>query len=137
MKLITKKIFNSLHPAFEEDERKIKKIKHGDFCEVEVKVPRNIKFHSKYFALLNTGFEHNDFTQNFEFFRKQVQIVAGYYTLEKTITGEVIKESQSISFSKMDEEKFERLYNDVFDVILKIVGCESEELELEVLRKFS
>lgn len=92
--------------------------------------PRSLKFHKKFFALLNVGFEHFEppadykgmpTVKNFDAFRKQCIIAAGYYVMVYSITGNMQYISKSISFASMEEEEFEQLYSSVIDVLLKYV----------------
>jgi len=54
-------------------------------------------------------------------FRKDVQIMAGYGYPVVNINGEVRWESKSISFGKMEDDEFEKLYSAVLNVILQKV----------------
>ena len=123
--------------AWEPVDDKAKKIfrryKFGDLADLENTIKRNLKFTAKYFVMLKLTFENQDFADNDELFRKLVQVEAGYYYWITLIDGTKQKESLSIKFEEMDDLEFEKLYNDVFNVCLKILGLKSEELELELL----
>ena len=86
--------------------------------------PRNIKFHRKMFCLFNFAFEHwdaPDNLKNFEVFRKNLTILAGFYTEAMGLNGEIILEAKSLKFSKMDEIEFENLFSKIIDTVLKYV----------------
>ena len=104
------------------------KVKIGQAVDAEFKLPRNAKFHRRFFAMLNVAFSNYDWPEvetkwgkakcNFELFRKYVTVKAGHYEAALTPTGEVRAEPKSISWANMDEEQFRKLYSDVLDVIL-------------------
>lgn len=120
-----------LVPSDNETAEAIKKVKIGNVIKIDFKQPRNYEYHKKYFALLNIGFDAWEppeanfrglpVQKNFERFRKDVIISAGYYEPVANIRGEVRAEAKSISFAKMSQEEFEKLYNATVNVILQKV----------------
>lgn len=92
---------------------------------------RNYKFLKKYFALLNIAFENWEPGEinskygvpekNFDRFRSDCTILAGFYETYIRIDGTVRIEPKSISFSRMDNEEFSRLYNETITVLLNFV----------------
>lgn len=114
--------------------RNIKKLEVGEMFNFEVKFPRNWKFHKKFMQLLHYAFDmwepqrnHKSYrgqpvTKNFESFRADITILAGYYEQTFDVANNKFKLlPMSISFAKMDDAEFERLYNAVVDVILQHV----------------
>ena len=134
MKGIFKRTYSGFEVSDENSAKIFKRFKFGDLAELEHKATRNIKFHRKFFAVLNLTFQNQDITEDKNGFREAVTIEAGFYHYQKQIDGSEIKRANSISFSKMDDIAFEDLYNKVFNVCLKILGCKSEELEKELLK---
>ena len=128
MKLYLRKVGNSYIVDSGDDDAGIKQ---GEVVSAEIKRPRNYRFHKKYFALLNYAFgiwepaclEYNGrpVGKSFEQFRKDITILAGYYTLSENIKGEPKAEADSISFGNMPEDKFNCLYSKTIDVLLKHV----------------
>jgi hypothetical protein len=102
----------------------------GELAKVEMSIPRNGKFHRKFFALLNVGFEHwqsgrkhktykgRPVEKNFETFREDITVMAGFYEQHFDVRGNMVLKAKSISFAKMDDIEFERLYSAVADVLL-------------------
>jgi len=125
------KINGAFMPAFESDRETTAKIKNGALVRAEIIQPRNAKFHRKMMALINLAFDAWEppekeykgmpVQKNFDRFRKDLVIAAGFYTVVANLKGEVRAEAQSISFAKMDEEEFSRVYNSVANVILQKV----------------
>ena len=120
-----------LIPATPSDEEKIASIKNGKFIEADIKQKRNILFHRKFFAMLNIGFEafepdQKDYkgqiaVKNFDRFRKDAIILAGFYDATYDIQGNLKLEAHSISFGKMSEDEFNRVYNACCNVLLQKV----------------
>lgn len=99
----------------------------GELAEIEIVIPRNPKFHRKFFALLKIGYEawepqilHDGqrIEKSFDQFREDVTIMAGHYIQTWTLDGEMRLRAKSISFAAMDDSEFEQVYGSVADVIL-------------------
>lgn len=118
-----------LYPADELEAEKIKGIKAAVLVRAEVKQVRNPMFHRKFFALLRVGFdafnpppsEYKGFPvqKDFEQFREDVTIAAGFFTVTYRINGDTRVKAKSIRFGRMSPESFERLYSAVANVLLQ------------------
>jgi len=136
MKILVRNTIEGLVPLFDEDYDNKKKLKLGQDYKVQITKARNIDFHRKYFALINTGWEYLNeeqaafFHNSKEGFRKSVQIAAGYFEKVYSINrNEWIEESISISFDSMDEFEFRELYQKVRDIIFTLIECNVTEEE--------
>lgn len=108
-----------------------KRFKVGATIRAKVATMRNPKFHRKFFAMLDVGFdaweppesEHRGLPvqKNRERFRKDCIIAAGFYEPVANINGDVRAEAKSISFARMDDAEFEQVYSAVADVLLQRV----------------
>jgi len=136
-------------PAFDEDREALKKIGIGEQRQVELTVPRNVKFHRKYFGLLKIVFDNmpshifrTATGQEFEIksvdsLLWQIKMQLGYFEEKMTLGGRIIYEAKSISFAKMDNAQFEKFYSDSIDIILKyFIDCEKEDLVQMVISEF-
>jgi hypothetical protein len=56
--------------------------------------------------------------KNFEQFRADIVILAGYYETAIRLNGDTRVTAKSISFGSMDQGEFDRLYSATVDVIL-------------------
>jgi len=137
MDIFTVKMPNgSLMPAQESDRELLKHVKVGQVCRLQLSRVRNYQFHRKYFALLNLAFDYWEppehgkgsawrekipVEKNFERFRRDLIILAGYYEATFRLNGDIRIEARSISFGAMDEDEFEELYNATISVIVKHV----------------
>lgn len=122
-----------LRPANQADVDALEKVRNGNLVHVDFKQPRNAKFHRKFFALLNFTFEYwtpepvvldgvtIDPEKNFERFRKDVLILAGYRHAVVNIKNEVRYEADSISFASMDDTTFHDVYRATFGVCWRMV----------------
>lgn len=116
-------------PENQETKDYIDKLKVGSLIHADFKKMRNPKFHRLYFALLN--FAHDQWEpaeqtykdqvveKNFDRFRSDIAILAGFGFPTYNIRGEMRMEAKSISFGSMDEIEFDRLYNSTINVIMK------------------
>lgn len=105
----------------------------GEISFLKFIVPRNGKFHRKFFALLQVGFETWDpkrtrksykgmaVEKNFEQFREDITILAGFYEQTFNLKGEMRLRAKSISFANMQDDEFETLYQSVVTVLLREV----------------
>ena len=115
---MTKQLNGSLLPSYNSDYDKMKKMKLGKEYKCVITMPRNIKFHRKYFALLNLVFNNQEAYSNIEDLRHDLTVAIGYYTLRTNIQGDTIKKPNSIRFSSMDELEFGELYSKTIDAIV-------------------
>ena len=111
------------------------KIGMGEIVQVEIKKPRNIKFHRKFFALLQVAFANQDKFTNPEHFRKAVLLESGHYEIVQ-IGDKAVFDVNSISFAKCDEYAFSKIYDHALDIILEkyCMGSTKEEIDKAVLQ---
>lgn len=125
---LIKQLNNTFKIAYNSDYETAKKISLNEPIEFEFTKKRNVKFHRKFFALLNLVFENQEQYNNIEHLRKDLIISAGYYDLRYNIDGVEIREPKSISFAKMDELEFSEVYNRVIDVVVNWLGIDKQEI---------
>lgn len=128
MKLFWIKAGNGIVPGNDECREWLAKQKHGATLRGDMTVPRNVKFMRKFFAMLKAAYDNWDKPEietplgpahcSFERFREDVTILAGYRYIVVNTRREFRYEAKSIKFGKMKEDEFDRLYNDVLNVIL-------------------
>jgi len=137
MKIVVKKTYLGLVPASRGEYDKLEKAKFsdGEIYEVEINKKRNIKFHRKFFALINLCYENQEVYKNIEDLRKELIIGAGYSRTVVTHHGEVRTEAESISFSSMDEIKFEDVYERVLTEVMMMLDCTNDDIN-EQLKNF-
>lgn len=129
--ILTKYPNGSLVPATTEEAEKLKKIKAGQAVTVKLTQKRNYNFHKKFMAMMQIGFDAFEpaiteykgipVQKNFDRFRKDITIAAGFYDFEMCINGEPKAIAKSISFAKMSQEEFEQVYNACCNALLQRV----------------
>ena len=134
---LIKGLDNKFSIAYDSDYELAKKIKPNEVYEYEFKKTRNIKFHRKFFALVNLCFSNQETFNNIEHLRKELIICSGHYELIFDLeSGTQKKEALSISFASMDETAFNTLYNDVLDVICEKFLFDKEDILNNVAQYF-
>lgn len=119
-------------------------VKTGSYLKVTITQPRNYKFHKKMFAFLNFCFAHwasdmefMDENAQFNVFRKQLLILAGYRKdIVNLRTKTVGYEALSLSYSAMNEETFKECYNALIQAAMKYIFKGEDELIYNKLVSF-
>ena len=113
-------------PANQHDADAVRNISNGSVLNGKFVQPRNPKFHRKFFAMLGFFFELWEIPDDLEYkgikpeknydqFRKDILILAGFRDMVATIKGEVRFVAQSISFASMGDDEFTEVYRLVFN----------------------
>jgi len=107
----------------------VRKIKTGSNIHGTFTQQRNAAFHRKLFALFNLAFEYFEPPEidtkwgkpekHFDTFRKNLTILAGHGKPVFNIDGTFKMVADSLSFGSMSQETFDKLYNNVLNVIMK------------------
>lgn len=138
------KTLQGFMPADEPTREVYGKMKLGEVLHGDFKKMRNARFHRKLFALLNLAYEywqpgeidsqHGTPEKNFDRFRRDLIILAGFYDVVIRLDGTTRIEAKSISFANMDDAEFEKLYNAILNVILKKIDTLKDMTADEVNR---
>lgn len=131
----------SLAPADGQSAEMLRRQKVGQGFRVKLTRIRNIRFHRKFFALLNYAFdmwtpENKEYRgqpveKNFDQFRRDITILAGFYETAVRLDGSVRVTAKSISFANMDEAEFEELYSKVIDVLLQRIFTDQTRADID------
>lgn len=109
----------SLIPNDDFDAEKMVKFKTGEVYEVDIKLVRNPQFLRKVMVFFHFCEDHWDgekvyeyvsSKQQFDTFRKDLTILAGFYVQTTRLDGTIRTEAQSLAFGSMDEETFQECY---------------------------
>ncbi|MFW6024042.1 MAG: DUF1367 family protein [Dichotomicrobium sp.] len=119
------------------------KFKIGQPVRFKATRQRNYQFHKKWFALVGFAYDHWEVAtlqdpkfegvkpeKNFDRFRKDITILAGFYDATYRVDGSVRIEAKSISFAAMSQDEFDRLYEATFTAIHKRILPHYQEQEL-------
>ena len=132
--LFFRKEFARLIPCDDAASAALAKIKHGDAVQVEIKRPRNIWHHRKFFALLNLVFENQDKYEEPEHLLAALKASVGHCDFLPGKDGMLVAVPKSIAFHKMDQTAFNEFYDRCVDKIARhfLPGVDSEALRREV-----
>ena len=114
-------------PEYNSDYDKLAKLKPDTTYQIEIKQPRNVQFHRKFFSLLSLCYDNQETFNNIEEMRSWLIMKAGYYKRVATPTGEMFQ-PESISFSSMDDIKFNEVYSRVLDVVCNWLDTDQETI---------
>ncbi len=145
--LFIKQAGGVLVPASDAEADKMTRYKTGEACEAEIKLWRNPQFHRKVFAFFGfcfqywsgdkAGLEHMDEQSQFNRFRKDLTILAGYYEQTVRLNGEIRTEAQSLAYGNMEQEEFEKVYSALINAALKhIFGKTKDQNIINQLQAF-
>lgn len=130
---LVKQLNGTLIPAYDSDKELMSKIKVGEIYKYKFSKPRNIRFHRKFFALINLVYQNQEHYTNAEHLRYDLTIESGFYDIRvNKFTGEEIKVAKSISFASMDEVTFSDLYNKFLTTVVRVFGWDGEDIEENV-----
>lgn len=132
-------------PMDDTEAEKIKRIKAGAVVRCDITQMRNGKFFRKWWVLAQFAFgiwsetmpqqeyKGRPVLPEFDRFRKDLTILAGYFRPVWAANGEMRVEAESLSWSSMDEDRFESLYSATINAILGKVLA-SSGLTDEIIR---
>lgn len=119
-----------LAPANEDEIEKLARIKSGATVKCSISEMRNGSFFRKWWLLAKFAYDVWSETapratykgepvqHSFDRFRKDLVILTGRHRAVFNALGEMRLEADSISWAKMDEEAFSRMYSETINVIL-------------------
>jgi len=121
---LIKDSYNRFLPAFGSDYDSAGKIGVGDTVKASITKPRNVQFHKKYFAMLDTIHRSmdeglSDVYPTVDNLRYVIMILLGEFDLIILPDGTTNKEPKSISFASMDDLAFADIYSRSLDMGLK------------------
>lgn len=134
-----KRGLRGLEPADDAGLDLLRHLKQGELVRAEITKPRNVRFHRKFFALLNLVWSATGEWSSVEDLLIELKVRLGL-TKEIVIrqTGEVVKVPGSISFAKMDETQFSEFYEKALrELCVMAGGIDSDILRQEVLSQLA
>lgn len=131
-----------LAPASEIESERLKRFSNGIAYEIEIKggERRNRGFHGKVFAFMSWCFEYwradggkAEFMceiAQFDYFRKELTILAGYYDYVVTLSGDTQINVRSLAFDSMTQEEFEQFYIALTNAAIRTVFNNNQNEEI-------
>lgn len=137
MKINLVKTSDGFKYAEDADAEKARSIKTGATVTADIRLFRNIKLHRKFFKLIEVAWnflteqQQAFFHGNMDSFRYSLEIAAGCVEMTYSpLRGEWVERAKSISFDKMDEAEFSKLYDSMVDVIIQLLSDKVDRDEL-------
>ena len=132
--VLMEKIEDSLVPTDEESIVAIRQIPEHSIVKIQVSVPRNIKKHRLFFAMLKLVFENQPEPRQFPTQDKlldALKIATGHVREVRDLLGNTHIVPDSIAFGRMDEIAFSQLFESFKQVIFEriIPGVRSRDFE--------
>jgi len=124
---------SGLIPADDPTREWFNRLKVGVTIHADAKQMRNGAFFRKWWALVKLGYDYwsedvdtleykgDPVLPDFDRFRKDVTISAGFYRAVVNLKGEVRIEPESLKWASMTEERFTQLYDATINVLLRRV----------------
>ena len=133
--LVAKKL-NALHPIDDAGAAVFRGITPGEIVSIELKRPRNLKHHRKFFAMLQIVLENQDYYKSLDDLLDVCKLAVGHCRTVMTKHGPV-RIPESISFAAMDQSAFDAFYDRVVVWVAGevIPGLERRDLDEEVRRQ--
>lgn len=106
-------------PASDMEYEKTVKFKTGEYYEVDIKLLRNPAFLRKVMVFFTFCFnywngdnvhKYCSESEQFDRFRKDLTILAGFYVQSVRLDGSIRTEAESLAFGNMSEERFQECY---------------------------
>ena len=132
-----------LVPLHDSDHDLKQRLRVGTTVRCRVSLPRNYRFHKKFFALVRLTFDNLPLpllerwnVRSEDDMLRRFKRDLGYFSSTVNERGEREIEYRSISFAAMDEQEFERFYDDCVNLVLYsyIPGIDRQDLLEEVER---
>src|SRR3990167_7591673 len=127
------KHLQSLRPTDEASEELLRHIGQGELVSVEIKRPRHLGWHRRYFAMLQIVFANQSYYKSLDDLLDVCKLAVGHYRTVRTKQGDV-RIPKSISFASMDQTEFEAFYDRACDWVSQevIPGLQRHDLDEEV-----
>lgn len=127
-------------PVNDSDTERLKRFRNGEIYTAEIKLTRSPQFHKKVFAFFNfcfqhwcadrAGLEHLDEHSQFDRFRKDLTILAGFYEQTIRLNGDTRTEAQSLSYGNMDDDEFSRCYSALINAAIRHVFAGTKDPDI-------
>jgi hypothetical protein len=132
---------NTFIPLGADAFKKSLRLKEGDHIKIETWKERNVLFHRKYFAFLNTVIfflpeeELYDKLRNIDYLRYEIMLLIGEVDVHVSMEGTQNLTPRSISFKSMDNNRFEDVYTKSIDAALKyfLKDISKEDFEKHII----
>lgn len=121
-------------PMNAEDEKALKGCDEIIFDLVKKRSAGN---HRRYFAFIAQAFDMQEHFDNPDIFRKYLELKAGHYDMVVSpANGDTAYWPRSISWEKLDEDEFKRLFSEVVNAFMKVYGHSLDERQINQMMSY-
>lgn len=139
MKIFLQKYQGALRPVDEMGEELLHKFADRTLVSCEIRQPRNLQHHRKFFALLNLVYENQERYPSVEQLLSAMKVALGHCDMLTLKDGKQVYIPKSIAFHKMDQLEFDKFWDRVVKLVCEKIlpGMQREDLEREILELVS
>lgn len=127
----------TLVPADEESEAALQPIAQGEAILVQLKRERNLRFHKKYWALIDLIFRNQEKFPTKNHMHVAVKLAAGWFDPYVMLDGTTVYVPRSIAFSAMDESEFTQFYGEAVEAIIRVLPQFDAQFLLNAVVEFA
>ena len=137
--LLFRKYLGSLKPADELAAEAVRKIGAEEVVSVTIKRQRNVKFHRKFFALMNLVYQNQEHYPSLDIMIAAFKVATGHCFPVIAKSDQTVMIPKSISFAKMDETEFEVFWDASVKIVIErfLPGVNRDDLEAEIMTMVS
>lgn len=97
----------------------------------DYKKKRSAGNHRRYFSFIKQAFDMQDSFDSPEIFRKYIELQAGHFdTVVSPKTGETAYWPKSVSWEKLDESEFKKLFNEVVNAFIRVYAHKLDDMQI-------
>lgn len=135
--LLMVKMEDGLHPTDQESIEAIRQIPDNSIVKIQVSIPRNVRHHRMFFALINLVWQAQREPRIFptrDALRDAIKIASGHVREVRDLQGRTHIVPDSISFGRMDNIAFKEFFDSAVRIILDRIlpGVENKDLEQQI-----
>ena len=133
--LFMKRVLGTLVPTDRHSEELLKGLPDRTCFKVEVRQPRNVDHHRKYWALIQAIFPHQSQYATTRHLHEALKLSVGHFDMIESLKGVKVPVTRETNFNKMDQKEFEQFYDKVVELILTrlLPGVGKAHLEAQVV----
>lgn len=134
--ILVKRTLSGLAPADDAAAAVLRRIDLGTVMLADVRRPRNLSAHRRWWALVNMIYANSDIYPSPDVAHCHLKLLAGCAdAVALKGTGEIVMVPKSMSFSAMDETEFQAVWQRAVKAVVEriLVGVTEPEIEREIL----
>jgi hypothetical protein len=133
--LMRKMVGGRLEPVDDAGKDALAKVGIGALVSVEIKRPRNIQHHRKFWALISLIYQNQTRYKSPEDLCDAIKVYVGHSKVLRMTDGREVHTPLSIAFHAMDQGAFDAFYDKVIDVVCTVIipGLNQDDLRQQLL----